>query len=126
MKALLIEPELSQSLTAERIIDKFGYTVVTVRSAKVGLEHLVEMNYDLCVLSLSFPEIEREHFSGVDLIESYRGPTPLITLSFYSDDYGKVNLKAHLRRLGVKECLDKPVTEGALIAAITAILSSGA
>lgn len=126
MNILLVEPEQSQAMLADKILVNAGNLVVTVRDASAAFWQLIRIDFDACVIELELPDCDGLKFSGVDMLRAYKssqGKTAMIVMI----DFGEIpgipataagNVRAYLRRLGVGGFVEKPVTTGQLLGEI--------
>lgn len=129
MEILLIEPENSQAMVAEKTLVNDGHIVVWVKSGGIGLKQLTRMPYDLCVMELELPKIQVGYFSGLDMLRAYRvqgGKIPIIALSFFDDSKESLELRTRAKRLGVIEFIEKPLAPRTLSLAVASFAVAAA
>lgn len=126
MNILLVEPEQSQAMVADKILVNAGHLVVTVKDASTAFWQLIRVDFDACVIELELPDYDGLKFSGVDMLRAYRssqGKTAIVVMIDFGELRGVPanaagNVRAYLRRLGVSGFVEKPVTTGQLLGEI--------
>jgi YesN/AraC family two-component response regulator len=80
--------------------------IVTARNGTEALKQARQSPFDLLITDLRMPVM-----NGVQLTEAIRGLSPE-TAVIWMTAYGSYMLQADAERLGVRHCVDKPVTVG--------------
>jgi CheY-like chemotaxis protein len=87
-------------------VGEYRFEVVTVGDGWEALQRLKEEPFDLLISDLVMPRVD-----GVELVEEIRD-MGLDTAVVWMTAYGSQGLKDDCRRLGVHQCLDKPLLVG--------------
>ncbi len=112
MKICLIDDNLSISGMLSKMVRLYGHEAEVINDGQRGLSALENNSYDVVLLDIAMPE-----FSGIDIVDALKKSGKMkehniavITASVVTD--AEMN---HLRELGVKEILLKPIAKKELI-----------
>ena len=100
-----------------RLLRVNGFTVDTYVSARAFLGSVARTVPDCLIVDLRMPEM-----TGLELhrhVAQVAGRVPTILITAYSDE----TTREHARTAGIDACLEKPLQEPSLLAAIKAAMS---
>jgi two-component system response regulator YesN len=107
-RILVVDDEDHVLFVLSSALKKLGSDVeiVTARNGTEALKQARQLPFDLLITDLRMPVM-----NGVQLTEAIRGLSPE-TAVIWMTAYGSCMIQADAERLGVRHCLDKPVTVG--------------
>lgn len=108
----IVDDDASVLQSLRRLLSLHGYTVETFLSASEFLESLVQGEPELLLLDLDMPSLD-----GLSLQATLEGLGVRIPIVFLSG-HGEVSTSVRALKAGALDFLEKPVKEGALIAAL--------
>jgi PAS domain S-box-containing protein len=102
---LLVDDDQCQLQCVERILERLGYTVTACQRPRTALDALrrTPHAFDVLVSDLMMPEL-----SGEDLARAALALRPALPVIICTG-YGEALPRAEAKRIGVWECLQKPV-----------------
>ncbi len=117
LSVLVVDDEESVLSLLREVLQKRGWAVQTFSDPREALEHFRHYAslYHAAVLDVQMP-----HISGLDLAGEFfvvRRDTPVVCISGYVDE----KVVAHLKNLGVREVVAKPVSPEKLVDLILSI-----
>lgn len=110
---LLIDDQESQNHILSLMLTELGYTASSVTSGEQGVEYLRQKRADLVILDMNMGEGMNGRRTFEEILRLHPDQKGIV-LSGYSD---KEEL-ALMKKLGIRFCLEKPVTMAVLSAAV--------
>lgn len=112
---LVVDDDAELGKLVSRFLGAEGYSVQTVQTSRLGVEHALSGNYDLVVLDVMLPEMD-----GFEVLRRMRAKssTPVLMLTARGDDLDRIlGLE-----MGADDYLAKPFNTRELAARVRAIL----
>jgi two-component system response regulator HydG len=106
---LLVDDEEALCRAAERILVKEGYRVVSVHTAKEGLEKFAQDGADLLITDLKLPDLD-----GIELLKKAKETRPDVEVILITG-HGTVEKAVEAMRLGAYDFIEKPLDRNALV-----------
>jgi len=103
-KVLLIDDEEILREMMSMMLASNGYTVVTCKDGKEGVQHFTSGNYDVILTDLVMPKM-----SGFDVAETVRKFDPHIPIALVTGNALDINV-SEVKRRGIDMLLAKPFT----------------
>lgn len=112
IKVALIDDDESARTSLARLIKAAGIKVVSFSSAREFLENPMRDQFDCAVSDMRMPDLD-----GFDLQETLAQSLPYLSVVFITG-HGDIPMTVRAMQSGAVDFLEKPVDDGALIAAI--------
>jgi putative two-component system response regulator len=103
-KVLVVDDDVMNLRMAEFILNKNGYTVTKVESAKIALETLSENEFDLILLDIEMPEMSG--FELMQIIQEDEGVKKAPVIFLTADRSAETEEKCF--KLGAEDYIGKP------------------
>ena len=117
MKILIVDDNEDITGLLSKFLKSKGFENVVTNDPRVGLERIMEDNYDVVLLDISMPE-----FSGIDIIKKLEKEKILKNqkiVIFSAVAFTTPQIDNLLKKEGIQSCLKKPIQLNELLTAIT-------
>ncbi len=117
VRILLVDDDRSILRSISRVLEKQGYKVDAVETAKEALDQLKNRHYDLAIIDVILPDMK-----GTDLLVEAKKELKH-TIKFIITGYPSGEVGAKARDLGADAFILKPVRMSELLSVISAFLT---
>ncbi|WP_291323818.1 response regulator [Desulfonatronospira sp.] len=118
-RVLIVEDSVFQRTILKRIVQQTGHETVEAASGREALRKIDELQPDLIFLDLLMPDING--FQVLQVLVSKFIKTPVVVVTADVQE----TTREKCRELGVKEIVNKPVSDEKLVKVIDKYLGSG-